>query len=192
MPAEWRRRWRRWRRSRPFWGGLFVLLGGIEIFVTVWAPLPVVLKVGMQSFLGYLIPLVIILCGLLLWFNPSQRVFYSLVAILLCLSSWITSNMGGFVVGLLLGLVGGSLAFAWTPSADEARAPVVDDARAPVVDDARAPVADEARALVVDDARALVVDDARTLVVDVGEGRAPVEDESASTRPSAADDLRGR
>ena len=105
-----------WRRSRPFWGGLFILLGGLEIFLTVWAPLPVVLKVGMQSVLGYLIPLVIVLCGLLLWFNPSQRVFYSLVAILLCLSSWITSNMGGFVVGLLLGLIGGSLAFAWAPA----------------------------------------------------------------------------
>lgn len=90
-----------------------MLAGGAEIFLTVWAPLPVVLKVGMQSFLGYLIPLIIILCGLLLWFNPAQRTFYSLLAVLLSLSSWLTSNMGGFIIGLLLGLVGGSLAFAW-------------------------------------------------------------------------------
>lgn len=129
MPAESpvrsRRSWRDWRRSRPFWGGLFVLLGGAEIFLTVWAPLPVVMKVGMQNFLGYLIPVLILLCGLLIWFNPAQRTFYSLVTVVLCLSSWLTSNMGGFVVGLLLGLLGGSLAFAWAP-ADEKRTPAED------------------------------------------------------------------
>lgn len=108
-----RRSWRDWRRSRPFWAGLLVVLGGLEILLTVWAPLPVVLKVGMQNFLGFLIPVLIVLCGLLLWFNPAQRVFYSLVTVVLSLSAWLTSNMGGFIIGLLLGLIGGSLAFAW-------------------------------------------------------------------------------
>jgi hypothetical protein len=103
-----------WRHGRPFWGGLFVLLGGLEIMFTVWAPLGVVLHVGMQNFIGYLIPIVIILCGVLLWFNPTQRVFYSLVAIVCALASFITSNMGGFIIGLLLSLTGGALAFAWT------------------------------------------------------------------------------
>ncbi|BCY13105.1 DUF6114 domain-containing protein [Actinoplanes sp. L3-i22] len=110
--------WRGWRRSRPFWGGLFVLLGGVEILLTVWAPLGVVLHVGMQNFIGYLVPYVIILLGLLLWFNPAQRIFYSLIAMLCALGSWLTSNMGGFVFGLLLTLVGAALAFAWAPVAD--------------------------------------------------------------------------
>ncbi|WP_198171063.1 DUF6114 domain-containing protein [Actinoplanes awajinensis] len=110
------RAWRGWRRSRPFWGGLFVLLGGVEILLTVWAPLGVVLHVGIQSFIGYVVPIVLVLCGLLLWFHPIQRVFYSLIAIVCALGSWLTSNMGGFLVGLLLALVGGALAFAWTPS----------------------------------------------------------------------------
>ncbi|SDS38373.1 DUF6114 domain-containing protein [Actinoplanes derwentensis] len=108
-----RARWRDWRRSRPFWAGLLVVLGGLETVLTVWAPLPVVLKVGMQNFLGFLIPVLIVLCGLLIWFNPAQRMFYSLVTVVLSLSSWLTSNMGGFVIGLLFGLIGGSLAFAW-------------------------------------------------------------------------------
>jgi hypothetical protein len=110
--------WREWRRSRPFWGGLLVLLGGVEILFTVWAPLGVVLHVGMQNFIGYLVPYVIILLGLLLWFNPAQRIFYSLIAMLCALGSWLTSNMGGFVFGLLLTLVGAALAFAWAPAAD--------------------------------------------------------------------------
>ncbi|GAA1645838.1 DUF6114 domain-containing protein [Actinoplanes couchii] len=115
-PARARRSrlsWRDWRHSRPFWGGLLVVLGGLEMLLTVWAPLPVVLKVGMQNFLGILIPILIVLCGLLLWFNPTQRTFYSLVTIVLSLGSWLTSNMGGFFIGLLLGLIGGCLAFAW-------------------------------------------------------------------------------
>ncbi|HWS36665.1 MAG TPA: DUF6114 domain-containing protein [Actinoplanes sp.] len=115
-PARSRRSrlsWRDWRRSRPFWAGLLVVLGGLEMMLTVWAPLPVVMKVGMQNFLGLLIPILIVLCGLLLWFNPTQRTFYSLVTVVLSLGSWLTSNMGGFVFGLLLGLIGGSLAFAW-------------------------------------------------------------------------------
>jgi len=110
------RAWRDWRRSRPFWGGLFVLLGGVEILLTVWAPLGVVLHVGIQSFIGYVVPIVLVLCGLLLWFHPIQRIFYSLIAIVCGLGSWLTSNMGGFILGLLLALIGGALAFAWTRS----------------------------------------------------------------------------
>jgi hypothetical protein len=106
----------RWRHTRPFWGALFVLLGGVEIFLTVKAPLPVVVHVGMEGFIGYLLPILIALLGVLLILDPAQRLFYSLVAAVLTLATWITSNLGGFVVGLLLGLVGSALAFAWSPA----------------------------------------------------------------------------
>jgi hypothetical protein len=48
--------------------------------------------------------------------GPAQRLFSSLVAAVLALASWVTSNLGGFVFGLLLGLVGSALAFAWSPA----------------------------------------------------------------------------
>jgi uncharacterized protein DUF6114 len=111
----------RWRHARPFWGGLFVLLAGIWIFLTEKAPLPVIVHVGMQGFIGYLVPIVLALCGVLLIVNPAQRLFYSLLAALLSLASWLTSNLGGFVLGLLLGLIGSALAFAWSP--DKLRRP---------------------------------------------------------------------
>ncbi|MFI1995509.1 DUF6114 domain-containing protein [Actinoplanes sp. NPDC020271] len=117
------RGFRDWRRTRPFWGGLFVLLGGAEILFTVWAPLGVVLHVGMQNFIGYLVPWVIVILGVLLLFNPAQRIFYSLIALLCALGSFITSNMGGFILGLLFTLVGSALSFAWAPSDPE---PVTD------------------------------------------------------------------
>ncbi|GIF06663.1 DUF6114 domain-containing protein [Actinoplanes siamensis] len=114
-----RRAWRDWRRSRPFWGGLLVLIGGVEILMTVWAPLGVVLHVGMQNFIGYLVPLVIIMLGLLIWFHPAQRIFYSLIAMVLALGSFLTSNMGGFILGLLFTVIGAALAFAWSDSVGE-------------------------------------------------------------------------
>lgn len=105
----------RWRHTRPFWGGLLVLIAGVEIFLTVKAPLPVIVHVGMQGFIGYLLPIIIALLGVLLIFNPQQRLFYSLLAAVLTLATWVTSNLGGFIFGLLLGLLGSALAFAWSP-----------------------------------------------------------------------------
>ncbi|KFF97722.1 membrane protein [Streptomyces scabiei] len=113
MPAV--SRFREWRGHRPFAGGLLLVLGGAEILLTMKAPLPVMLKVGMQGLAGYLLPSLMIVCGLLILFNPTQRLFYSILGIMLSLGTWLTSNIGGFVVGLLMGAVGSTLAFGWLP-----------------------------------------------------------------------------
>ncbi|MDH6116224.1 uncharacterized membrane protein YhaH (DUF805 family) [Kitasatospora sp. GAS204A] len=109
------RSFKAWRGRRPFWGGVLVTLAGGEILLTMKAPLPVILHIGMQGMAGFLVPLILLLCGLLLLFNPAQRVFYSVLAVLLTLATWVTSNLGGFLLGLLLGLIGSTLAFGWLP-----------------------------------------------------------------------------
>ena len=116
-PHRARIAFRQWRRTRPFWGGLLITLGGVEILFTEKAPLGVVLHVGPQGLAGYLLPAMMILCGLLLWFAPQQRTFYSVLSVLLSLGTWLTANLGGFLIGMLLGVVGGSLAFGWSPRA---------------------------------------------------------------------------
>ncbi|MER6015036.1 DUF6114 domain-containing protein [Streptomyces bluensis] len=108
-------RFREWRGQRPFAGGLLLALGGAEILVTMKAPLPVILHIGMQGLAGYLIPGVMIVCGLLILFNPSQRLFYSIIGVLLSVGTWLTSNIGGFLIGLVLGVTGSVLAFGWLP-----------------------------------------------------------------------------
>jgi hypothetical protein len=112
---------RQWRARRPFWGGLLLALAGAEILLTEKASLKVVMHIGMQGLAGYLLPVVMLLCGLLTLFSPSQRLFYSIIGILASLGSWITSNLGGFFVGLLLGAVGSCLVFGWLPDQEPRR-----------------------------------------------------------------------
>ncbi|MFJ3309797.1 DUF6114 domain-containing protein [Streptomyces sp. NPDC086549] len=106
---------RRWRARRPFWGGLLLTLGGAEVLLTMKASMKVIMHVGMQGLAGYLLPTVMLLCGLLTLFSPAQRIFYSIIGVLVSLGTWLTSNLGGFFIGLLLGLIGSCLTFGWLP-----------------------------------------------------------------------------
>lgn len=120
-PDGFRSAFRRWRAGRPFWGGLLLALGGAWILLTMKASLKVVLHVGMQGLAGYLLPALMVLLGLLTLFNPAQRLFYSITGVLVTLGTWVTSNLGGFFVGLLLGAVGSCLAFGWLPDQEPRR-----------------------------------------------------------------------
>ena len=104
---------RAWRRSRPFWGGLLAVLGAGEILLTYRAPFGIILHFGLYGLAGYLVPAMLGLLGLLILFDPMHRTFYSVLAVLAALGSWLTSNLGGFFIGMLLGLIGGCLAFGW-------------------------------------------------------------------------------
>ncbi|GAV39702.1 DUF6114 domain-containing protein [Streptomyces acidiscabies] len=119
--APARQRFRQWRGRRPFVGGVLLTFGGAEILLTMKAPLPVILHIGMQGLAGYLLPSLMILCGLLILFNPAQRLFYSITAVLLSVGTWVTSNIGGFMIGLLCGLIGSSMAFGWLPDQEPRR-----------------------------------------------------------------------
>ncbi|MEV5742687.1 DUF6114 domain-containing protein [Microbispora rosea] len=108
----------KWRRSRPFWGGLLVLAAGLELLSIPFATqaLPLVIQSGTVG-ATYLIALVLIILGLMVWLQPGQRAFLGVVAVLVSIASFVYANLGGFLVGMLLGLVGGALAVAWTPAA---------------------------------------------------------------------------
>jgi Family of unknown function (DUF6114) len=109
-----------WRRSRPFWGGVFLIAAGAELLLI---PLPehslgLIMHIGTGGVLGILIGALLIVCAFLLWFQPQHRVFYSIVAVLLAIAALVASNLGGFIVGTVLGVLGGSLGFAWTPAGE--------------------------------------------------------------------------
>lgn len=111
-----RRGFRTWRHRRPFWGGLLTILSGLQIFASTQLTIGnLQVRVGVEGLQSIVIPVVLVLAGLLIWFMPVHRVFYGVIALVVAVYSLIGVNLGGFVIGLLLGVVGGSLAIAWAP-----------------------------------------------------------------------------
>ncbi len=116
---------RDWRRSRPVWGGLLLILAGLEILaiplasLLVHSAIKVVIYLGIGGVFGVLIGGLLVACGLLAWFHPVQRIFYAITGVLLALASFVATNLGGFFLGMLLGVFGASLVFAWAPAAGQ-------------------------------------------------------------------------
>jgi hypothetical protein len=108
-----RRAFRHWRRTRPFWGGLLVLLGGAEMLSLYHAAMKVSIHMGLYGLAGYAVPVLLVVLGLSLIFDPAHRTFYSVLSLLFAVASWMTSNLGGFLIGMLLAMTGASLAFGW-------------------------------------------------------------------------------
>ncbi|MFE2042157.1 DUF6114 domain-containing protein [Streptomyces sp. NPDC059477] len=145
-----RLQFRGWRGSRPFWAGLFVMLGGLPIAYFPYANLQIGhLTLAMATTAGagsLIIGVLLVVLGFSLWLQRHVRTFAGVAAILLALVSIPVSNFGGFLIGFLLALVGGAMAVAWVegePAApqepvrqDTARDPVRQDApREPVRQD---------------------------------------------------------
>lgn len=110
-----RRRLRAWRRTRPFWGGLLLVLGGTELLLVPLSPLTVLVSLGLGGIAAIGIGAALVAAGLFLWFLPQARAYVSVHALLLSVLSFVATNLGGFLVGMLLGIAGSALAFGWTP-----------------------------------------------------------------------------
>ncbi|MFF3849418.1 DUF6114 domain-containing protein [Streptomyces sp. NPDC002328] len=117
--ARLRLRFRDWRGDRPFWAGLFTLLGGLPIAYFPYATLKLgTMSLTMATTAGagsLIIGVLLVTLGLTMWFQQATRVFAGIAAILLALVSLVVSNIGGFILGFLLALVGGALALSWAP-----------------------------------------------------------------------------
>ncbi|WDT89328.1 hypothetical protein H0E86_26270 [Streptomyces sp. SCSIO-PteL053] len=118
-----RRRFRTWRGDRPFWAGLFTILGGAPIAYFPYADLHLgnmTLTMSTTAGAGSLIiGVLLITLGLTMWFHHIVRVFAGIAAILLALISIPVANIGGFLIGFLFALVGGALSVSWAPGRSE-------------------------------------------------------------------------
>ncbi|WP_207892289.1 DUF6114 domain-containing protein [Streptacidiphilus pinicola] len=110
---------RAWRRTRPFWGGLLVLLAAGPILYFPYATLSLgALRIQMSTTAGAgsaVIGLLLMALGISCWFQPMIRVFAGIAAIVLSIISLPVSNFGGFGLGLIFGILGGALACSWAP-----------------------------------------------------------------------------
>ena len=56
---------RRWRRTRPFWGGLLLMLGGAELLLVPLSPLTVLVSLGLGGLAALGIGLALMVGGAL-------------------------------------------------------------------------------------------------------------------------------
>jgi hypothetical protein len=110
-----RRTFRAFRRTRPFWGGLWLVVGGWLVLRLSMVPAHVAVAAGLNGIGGWLTGGGLILCGLAAWAAPSQRYVVGAVGVLLAVTSLIVSNLGGMFIGMLAGIIGGSMTLAWGP-----------------------------------------------------------------------------
>ncbi|GAA2982905.1 DUF6114 domain-containing protein [Actinokineospora diospyrosa] len=113
-----RRTWRtfgEWRKTRPFWGGVLVLLGAVPIFVLPLAPIKVLVASGIAGVSGLLLGSIMAVLALSLWFTPHTRVIAGLITVLVSVAAFPLTNLGGFFIGSLLGILGGAMAASWAP-----------------------------------------------------------------------------
>ncbi|MGA4843205.1 DUF6114 domain-containing protein [Streptomyces sp. G45] len=116
---EARRVFRRWRRTRPFWGGLLLVLGGAELLVVPLSPLTVLVSLGIGGIAAIGIGIALVVAGVFLWVLPGAHHYVSVNALILSVLSFAATNLGGFLVGMVLGIVGSALGFGWTPVAQD-------------------------------------------------------------------------
>lgn len=115
-----RQRFTRFRRTRPFWGSLILLagayfiarplLGGTFEFYTT---------VGVRSITPLLLAGGMAAAACIALVMPAQRHFPAIVAMMLAVASLPLANLGGWLIGMVLGITGAGLVFAWAPYTDK-------------------------------------------------------------------------
>ncbi|MDQ0310670.1 hypothetical protein J2S46_005226 [Kitasatospora herbaricolor] len=119
-----RLRFRSWRRTRPFWAGLLAMIAGVPIMYLPYAHLSLGgMTVAMSTTAGagsLIIGILLMVLGLTAWYQPAVRVFAGVATTLLTLVSIPVSNLAGFGLALIPGLVGGGLMVSWAPLKERA------------------------------------------------------------------------
>lgn len=102
-----------WRRTRPFWGGALLVLGGGWIVRLMSYPLLVAVSGGWNTSAGYILGGAMVLFGLTAWFAPLYGQLVGVLGVLAALAAFVGANLGGLFLGTLLGIVGGSMVWSW-------------------------------------------------------------------------------
>lgn len=114
-------RWRTWRRQRPFVGGVLVIVAGAVMFLSSQLDFGKLhIQLGIEGLQATIVPLALVLLGALSIFMPAHRIFYGVITLGLAVYSIVGVNLGGFIVGMLLGCVGGITVVSWAPRPDRA------------------------------------------------------------------------
>lgn len=104
---------RAFRRTRPFWGGLWTMLAGIWIMRAMNFGIGLAISGGWNYSAGYTLGGALVLFGLTAWFAPHYKGLVGILAFAVALIAFVAANLGGYLVGTVLGIIGGSMIWAW-------------------------------------------------------------------------------
>lgn len=105
-------KFKQWRHRRPFWGATLMLLAGLLILYIPVQLFAIAFIPGSFVFIGFLFGGLIIIMGILNYIYPQFSTVFGVVGIFLSVLS-VMGALGGFIVGTILGIIGGSLSIAW-------------------------------------------------------------------------------
>ncbi len=109
-----RKRFKNWRARRPFWGATLSVLSGLVILAVPVQLYEIAAAPGSMIVVGLLLGGLTLLMGILGYIMPKLSTLLGILAILSSVLS-IMGALGGFVIGTLLGIIGGSIMIAWKP-----------------------------------------------------------------------------
>ena len=114
---DWRTwsRFRLWRKQRPFWGSLFLILAGILVLGGPMSLFPMVMVSGGTISEGLLVGALLVAMGLLQLLSPSHALVTGSIALVLSFASVLVA-LGGYGIGVFLGIIGSALGIAWRPA----------------------------------------------------------------------------
>jgi Family of unknown function (DUF6114) len=121
-----KRQWyriRRWCGQRPCWGAFCILLASLLI---LWEPVSVLqsdISPTSTPWAGMLVGGLLLVMGLVALLAPTHALVAGAACVVLSLVSLITA-LGGFGIGMLLGIIGSSYVIAWQPERKAGRRPL--------------------------------------------------------------------
>src|SRR5256712_4391617 len=97
--------------------GIFILLGGALLAAIGAAIFAFVPAVGLVfGVVGLVFGILVLVGAVMLYTHPDQHVTWGVIILVFSILSIFTA-LGGFLIGLILGIIGGALAIAWKPRA---------------------------------------------------------------------------
>lgn len=110
---EWSK-FRLWRRTRPFWGSVWMIVAALILLAFPLSLLQFAFLMN-NFWASLIVGGLLLVMGLIQLFLPSYAVITGSIGMVLALVSFITNTFGGLALGMLLGVIGCALSIAWRP-----------------------------------------------------------------------------
>ncbi|WP_255259768.1 DUF6114 domain-containing protein [Lentibacillus sp. CBA3610] len=105
-------KFKKWRNKRPFWGATLTLLASLLILYIPLHLYAIAFIPGSFVFIGFIFGGLTLIIGILGYIYPQFSTVFGVITIFLSVLS-VMGALGGFIVGTIMGIIGGSLLIGW-------------------------------------------------------------------------------